>query len=389
MPHSTDNPPSGCAGSGPPVLPGEDGFKRHLMPSGCNLDGEDRAGYRRHVSDRGFGILATNVGLSIQTMHNWDLVNPNPDEARSLTIDFLSKQSTVDVDWSYAGSPSPWKNPVVTGPLGTATWQGTTYNKFRITWSTPNPAWAGATPGVLPGGADFHIGATFTGVDFNQPDPIIIQDITLFDAGASPLPLHPRLPMYDTGTVDSADGTFSLNFFPPASGAPMVLDDAVVYQLPRVASIESMIGSGRPVTFANERISVWSKTACETQNTRGEVRCILANVADRPHVEVTHRVGDPGVYDCSRGIPTPPTTAPDSPLHPDYEGPICAGTSRDPFPSTTVYVIATFVDREARHWDPERQEMVIGPVTSKVFYQFAGVRDVRRITPPPSTAPPR
>jgi hypothetical protein len=382
--HSVDNTPTACGGEpGLGPLPGEDNFKRHLMPSGCNLDGMDRANYRRHVSDRGFGLLATNVGLSIQTMHNWDLVNPNSASASSLRIDFLSTLSSVNVSWSFGGSSSPWINPVVSGPFGTTVWQGTTYNKFRITWSVANTAWTGPL-GVLPGGSQFHIGATFTGVDFNQPDPIIIQNITLFDAGSNPLILHPRLPTYDAGTIDGP-GNFAVNFFQPA-GAALVLQEAVAFQLPRVASIESMIGDGEPLTFERLPITPWSSSKCEPATERGLARCVLANLADPPHVEETRRVGEPGVYDCSHGIPV--LTAPDSPQIPDFEGPICAGSSRDPFPSTTVYIIATFVDPAAEHWDAERKEMVIGPETSKVFYQFAGVRDISKLKPT-GEQPPR
>jgi hypothetical protein len=381
--HTDDNPPSGCEDPGPQPLPGEDGFKRHLMPAGCNLNGQDRTTYRRHFSDRTFGLLAANVGLSIQTMHNWDLVNPNAAEAQSLTIEFLSSLPAVTVGWTWKGYTSPWIDPVVSGPLGNATWKGKPFKKYKITWSTPNPAWGG-TPGVLPGGAQFHIGATFTGVDFNQPDPIIVQDITLLDAGSSPLTLRPRLPIYDTGELDAANDTFSLQFFPPVDGsAPLVLQEAVVYQLPRVASIESMIGDGKPMTFDNQPIVPWSASRCETTR-ENIVSCVLGHLSDPPHVQVTKRVGEPGVYDCSHGIPR--ISRGDSPTAPDNDGPICAGTSRDPFPSTTIYVVATFVDPRAEHWDPRKREMVSGPVASKVFYQFAGVRDPRRLI---ATAPLR
>lgn len=386
--HTDDNPPVGCDDPGAGTLPGEDGFKKHLMPAGCNLDGQDRADYRRHISDRTFGLLATNVGLSIETMHNWDLINPNPDDATSLAIDFLSTLPAVNVDWVFNGSQSPWIEPVVSGPLGTAIWQGTTYNRFRITWSKGNPAWAGS-PGLLPGGAQFHIGATFTGVDFNQPDPIIIQNITLFDEKSNPLTLHPRLPMYDSGTLDPATNDFWLHFYVAAIDPnPLILQEAVVYQLPRVASIESMIGDGKPMTFDSLPITPWSAGKCEpSTDGRTAANCRLGNLADRPHVEVAHSLGEKGVYDCSNGVPTVRTTG-DSPVSPDSEGPICAGSSRDPFPSTTVYVIATFVDPKAEHWDATRREMVTGPVTSKVFYQFAGVRDPRRLTAA-TTAPKR
>ncbi len=377
--HTDDNPPSGCEVAGPGPLPGEDSYVQHLMPAGCYLDGPSRADYRRHFSDRTFGLLATNVGLSIQTMHNWDLVNPNAAAATSLAIDFLSTQTSVSVDWTWKGSTSPWVDPVVSAPLGTAMWQGQTYNKFRITWSAGNPAWAGGSPGVLGGGAQFHVGATFTGVDFNQPDPIIIQNITLFDASSTPLTLHPRLPIYDAGALDSADGSFALNFFPPWSGGALALQSAVVYQLPRVASIESMVGDGSPRTFDHQPIVPWSASRCTRSTTTDNAyRCVLGHLSDPPHVQVTRRVGEPGVVDCSNGIPRAALRV-DSAITPDSDGPICAGTSRDPFPSTTLYVIATFVDPQARHWDPIQKQWIVGPVASKIYYQFAGVRNPRRL----------
>jgi hypothetical protein len=93
----------------------------------------------------------------------------------------------------------------------------------------------------------------------------------------------------------------------------------------------------------------------------------------KPHVLVRHRLGDPGVVDCSHGVPTM-RAAEDSLKPPDDEGPVCAGRERDPFPSTTVYVIATFVDPREKHFDPVTHEFVTGPVKSVVYYQFAGIR---------------
>jgi hypothetical protein len=192
--HNDDDPPSGgfgtaCGEYGLGPDSGEDAVTRHLMPNGCRLDGPARTTFRRHVSNRAYGILATNVGLSIQTMHNWDLVNPNSAAGNSLSIDFLSALSSVTVAWSYAGASSPWINPTVTALGTTAIWHGATLNRYRITWSTPNPAWAGPA-GAVNGGANFHIGATFTGVDFNVPDPIVIQNVTLFNAASVALALR-------------------------------------------------------------------------------------------------------------------------------------------------------------------------------------------------------
>jgi hypothetical protein len=213
-------------------------------------------------------------------------------------------------------------------------------------------------------------------VDFNQPDPIIINNVTLY-SGSTALALHPRLPIYDVGSLDSADGSFALTFQRPA-GAIMRLDRAVIYQLPRVASIDSMNGDQRPYTFDRMPIRPWTETTCTPQALRENIRCVIAHITDRAHVLSVHNVGEPGVYDCSKGIPWDKFRQ-DSKGAPDVDGPICAATVRDPFPSATVYVIATFVDPSAKHWDPVKKRYVTGPVTSKVYYQFSGVRNPKRL----------
>jgi hypothetical protein len=152
----------------------------------------------------------------------------------------------------------------------------------------------------------------------------------------------------------------------------------MIYQLPRLASIDSLNGHEKPFTFDKERIRPWSATKCASQRLRREIRCVIAHVEDRPHVRSVHKLGEPNVYDCSKGIPREWTNK-DSKGSPDSDGPICAASVRDPFPSTAVYVVATFVDPAAKHWNPRRKAYVRGPVTSKVFYQFAGVRDLARL----------
>ena len=377
--HTDDDPPNdptGQAGLGP--APGEDAFNRHLMPTGYDLTGPDRANFRRHFSDRDYGILATNVGLSVETMHNWDLVNPNAESASSLAVDFLSTQGSMNLTWSYTGGLSPWVNPTVTGPSGTAVFKGSTYNKYRITWSAGNGSWSNPSPGVLAGGAVFHIGAAFTGVDFNAADPIIIQDVTLFDASSAALALHPRLPSYDAGTLDAADGAFNLQFNPPPGAPQMRLEGASIFQLPRLATIESMVGAGHPFARDKEPIRPWSASVCPAQ-ALGEraATCLVANLKDLPHVSVVHHVGEPGVIDCSTNTTAGREAAKDSLNWPDYEGPVCAGEQFDPFPSAVVYVVATFVDPNAKHYDSAKKGYAVGPVTSRVYYQFAGIRKVK------------
>ena len=388
--HTDDDPPP-CPASpvcddsqgGPTPTPGEDAYYQHLMPAGYNLTATQRADYRRHFSDRTYGLLATNVGLSVETMHNWNLINPNAQKAYSLSIDFLSTlPSAPPISWTYAGGQSPWLNPTVSGPSGTAVFKGTTYNKYTITWSSPNPAWSDPSPGVVEGAASFHIGTTFTGVDFTVPDAIIIQDVTLFDASSNPLALHPRLAGYDAGTVDASDGTFSLHFFPIAGAPALRLQSARIYQLPRVAAIESLVGDGRPMARDKLPIVPWSVTECKPSELRDGATCTVAKLTQPPHVKVIYALGQPGVYDCTQGVPNIPQRNPvkggnarSDASHPlDYEGPICAGSQQDPFPSTTVYVIAKFVDPAAKHYDPVSKQYIVGPVVSTAYYQFAGIR---------------
>jgi hypothetical protein len=385
--HTDDDPPAGgfgnaCGEYGAGPAAGEDAVTRHLMPNGCRLDGAARTTFRRHFSDRAFGILATNVGLSIQTMHNWDFTNPNAAAAHSLTMDFLSSAASINIDWVYTWIGSPWTNPTVAA-MGTGTWHGTTLNKYRITWSAPNGNWQGF-PGTVNGGGNFHVGVTFTGVDFNLPDAIVIQNVTLYDAASNPLTLHPRAPIYDAGTPDAPDGAFAIHF-EAGAGPPLQLQQAVIYQLPRVAAIESMVGSGRPMTFDHLPIRPWTATKCAPAVLRERLRCVVANLNDRPHILDVHRLGERNVVDCRNGLPREVLRGNyevdhrDSRSIPDNDGPICAAIVRDPFPSTTVYVIATFVDPSAKHWDPKVRRYVVGPVTTKLFYQFAGIRDLRRL----------
>ncbi len=86
------------------------------------------------------------------------------------------------------------------------------------------------------------------------------------------------------------------------------------------------------------------------------------------------------MIDCGRGsirIQHPERgTLGDRPKPLDYEGPICAGTQHDLFPATTVYVVASFEEPNVKHYDPAQKAYVVGPVSSKLFYQFSGIRDV-------------
>ena len=74
--------------------------------------------------------------------------------------------------------------------------------------SLPPPVKPGANgaSGVVPGGANFHVGVTFSEADFGVPDAVIVSKVTLLDGGGTPLELQPRMVAYDTGALDAGDG---------------------------------------------------------------------------------------------------------------------------------------------------------------------------------------
>jgi hypothetical protein len=347
------------------VLPGEDAFTRHLMPAGSDVNQEQRAGYRRHFSDTEFSTLAANIGLSIQTMHNWDLVNPNAAAARRFRLTFLSPQPSVLLSWDYDGPMSPWDNPAVTS-FGTQAFGGTTYNRYRITWSA-GKGWSGGAAGEVPGGAEFHVGATFSGVDFNQPNPIVITNSELLDAGGNPLPLKPRIPGYDAGTVSLVDGSLILelvNFVRP--GRPMRIRNVLVRQLPRVMSIDSMVPGGGMRDPFGERFRPWPNgselllpRARVLQGKRDRLRLDVASLEQRRHILTQVRPG------CQAG--DAPGGLPDAAR-------CTGGPVVSLFPATTLLVTADAVTPNAKVWNRRRKRFVRRDLTTRVYYQLGGRR---------------
>lgn len=341
---------------------GEDPLVHHIMAAGANFSYNDRAGYRRHFSNNELSILANNVGLSIQTMWNWDFINPNAETAYRLRMTFLSTKPSIVLSWSYTGSLSPWTSPVVTGPIGTQVFRGTTYNQYQIEWST-GQTWSGGTPGQVPGGASFHVGATFSSVNFTDPDAIIITAAELLDNAGAALALRPRLPGFDSGTPDAADGTLNLRFFNFAA-RPLIIRNVVVRELPRVMSLEAMVRNGRIIDVRGERFDPWpasTRTAVKEANVRarGNLKVPLARLDQKPRVrkvvtekdcEAQDRVSGRDVARCNPGVST------------------------DMFPATTVYVTATIVDPKARYWDRKIGRYVEGPLETHLYYQIAGRR---------------
>jgi hypothetical protein len=340
---------------------GEDALTRHVMARGSNYTDEQRAGYRRHFSDHEMSILASNVGLSIQTMHNWDMVNPNAAAARRLRITFLAPSATVTQSWSYSGDRSPWINPAVSGSLGTQTFKGTSYHRHTITWST-GQSWSGGASGTVPGGAGFHVGATFSSIDFDQPDPIIITKTELLDSGGTALALSPRLPGYDAGTLDSSDGTLDMQFTNLAAGQ-LDISDVLVREFPRPVSIDALVPGAKLFDVFGEPALPWERSSHVLLGKRpaalkrGASRSVtLAKLGQGRHI--LQRVG----RDCAGG---------DAESEPDVR--FCRpGFNVDLFPATTVVVRATAIARHVKHFDRKRKRYVTGDLKSTVFVQIAG-----------------
>lgn len=339
---------------------GEDILQHHIMARGVNFSYADRAGFRRHFSNNEFSILASNVGLSIQTMWNWDMVNPNSQTGRRLRMDFLSTQPSLILSWSFDGASSPWINPTVTGPSGTQVFKGTTYNRYRLEWSTNNPA--SATPGQVAGGGAFHTGATFSGVNFSDPDAIIITDVQLLDNSGNPLALKPRLAGFDGGVLDSADGALNISIFNPTE-AELIIQDFRVQELPRVMSLNSMVPGGRMEDPFGQPFYPWpqrSKQVIDRAVIRkgGELKIPVARMSDKRHVfEVVTERDCREAQDRRRGADTARCRP---------------GVNVSLFPSTTLFITATVIDPAMRHWDPRKKAFVVGPVATKIFYQLAG-----------------
>jgi len=347
---------------GAAVLPGEPGITTHIMPAGSNVPFSARAGFRRHFDDTSFGILASNVGLSLETLHNWDYTNPNAVSASSLRLEVLSTTATLTISWAYNGNLSPWINPVVSGPTGTRVFRGTTYNVFQLDFTT-GQAWANGASGVVPPGVAFHVGAAFSEVDFGVPDPVLVSNVTLRDAGGAALTLHPRMVGYDAGALDASDGSLDLSFFNMDDPSrPLDVSNVVLQQLPRVLSLLNMVQGGPLASFDGQPITPWSKT---NLNIGGSLAANPASIA-------IGRMGDPRHIfkqfsgNCGGEIG-------DS-QDPDFEVNNCPdfGTSLDMFPSTTSFVSATVTDPNATHYDPVQRKLVVGPLQSRVFFQLAG-----------------
>ncbi len=354
---------------------GEDPLVNHLMPSGNNIPCADRVGHLRHFSDQDYGILANNVGLTIQSLANWDFINPNASNARGLRMEVLSLSATLTPTWSYFGptSRSPWLAPSVSGPLGTKVFKGTVYNRFLVTWNAPEP-WVSATPGNLPGvvrgGEQFHVGAAFAEEDIqNTSTQVVISDIVLLDAAGNPLALHPRVPTFGSAAL-AADGSFSFTFANLAA-ANLVLRNLRAFVLPRQLDIHSMIFSKPGVIdffdVQGQKMQPWREVQLPTvaelpagsADKPGEASFVLGNLfKDGRNVRIKTNADSNDVQGAVNEVNRPPLRA----------------LLTDPFPGASVMVTGELVEPGVPIWDPVQQKYIPGDLITNVFLQVAGQR---------------
>lgn len=359
------------------VHSGEDGFVHHIMPAGPSMPCSNRVGERRHFSDQDFGILANNVGLTLQSLANWDFVNPNSATASRLRMQVLSRSATLTPVSTYLGSLSPWNAPTVSGPSGTQIFKGISYNRFTVTWQSAK-AWAspnqpGSIAGQVRGAEQFHIGTHFAQEDIlNTSDQVVILDATLLDAGGNALPLHPRVPTFNTGTL-SSDGNFILGLA-NLQAVNLVLRNWRGFVLPRPAHIDSMLrsGGGEPKLFdiQQEPINPWRQiqlpTALEfpagSSDKPGEARLMLGNLLKEGHnVRIKYR-----------GSPTAPQDATVGAQ--EVNGDVKGALATDPFPGASVFLEGDLVEPNALQWDADKKTFVNKDLVTHVFLQVAGKR---------------
>lgn len=352
-------------------------------PGSDELTYEARAANVRHFSDQSYEILGHDIGLNIKTVHNWDFTNPNEKDAHSLTVTLLSEAEDLTMSWSYTGSKSPWINAKLVevtddddGTDDLVSFQGKDYREYEVRFADPQ-SWNGATPGVVPSGTVFHIGATF-----QESDAVIVYETTLYGSDGDELPLHPRMIGYEVGPPDPVTGNVLFNVMntsvsSPAPGptpgpAPgpgpsdLQVQDLRVFLLPRLADINTMVDRAELKDIrgldVQQRPLQGGRRPPQSLTVGAEpVKLIIANMNDARHVDITY-----DATDCEPGFVPADAEGGEIVYCPD-------GTSLSLFPSTYVYITATIVDPNATHFDVAEGKMVTGPVMSRLFYQVAGI----------------
>lgn len=341
-----------------------------------------------HHSDASYEAMAHSVGLTAQTVSNWDFVNPNSATADRLVIKLMAPSpSNLTEGWIYGGQLSPWSTAVLV--LNTSIYfHGIAHDEYLLIFHLDKP-WLNGADGRVPGGAMFHVGASIQGGSY------VIYDAILSSGGVD-LPLHPRMvdfagitgfrPAGGTGTTG-----FSLRLTnsSPERG-PLIVRDLDVQFSPRMIDIETMVAGAiprglddRPVALysrerTRNRADIPERAALRQREFRlgGEPVAIpLAALSDPRHV----MMDGSGCSERGSAPRETPGPAPANTGWTDNDGGCARRTALSLFPATYVYVSATIVDPAARHWDARRRRMVTGRVATRLFFQVAGtVPDANR-----------
>jgi hypothetical protein len=320
--------------------------KLHLMRRGRFYDAEDRA-KPRYFSNFETSLLARNIGLSIDTMWTWEFTNPNTQPAATLRMELLSVRKDLTMSWAFAKETSPWVDPVFSGPLDKRVFRGREYNVYRIEWSAGNPQWAGGAPGQVPQGKTFQVGATFSSLQNDIPDNVIISGLTLFDANGQALQRQPPWMGFDAGVFESRSQDLNVRFF-NLLDRRLTLRGMMVRDLPRVMSINAMMRD-KPISDVLDRPflpwewGVRGPLPASTVLPDGIADMPVANRRQGRHISVQRGIdscmpeeGSSGL-NCHAGL-----------------------TADDLFPATTMYITATIVDADG--------------LESQLYYQVAGRR---------------
>lgn len=354
------------------ALPGETPTNSHLLATGstgltCNGRVLDR-----HFSDTSYSILGHNVGLNSETLHNWDFVNPNGAPAHGMKIKILSSATSLNMNWVYLWTMAPWDSPNVSGILGTQVYQGTSYNVFELTYSTPK-SWSGGANGVVPPGSVFHLGATFN-------ENVIVVDTQLFDSSNNLMVLAPRIPSYDVGDINIVNGNFEIALSNVEPDRPFIIRDLQVQLLPRTAAVESMMRNEAPFFLSNgEQVRInpvtnvpilWeSEGGKEIILTEEPLVVPIANLAKGRNIDFIYE-NEP---DCIEANPQRPDVVKDAAIGTPEVDYCKDGTALSLFPATRVYITATVIEPDVKHWDPSRRQYVMGPQETRIYFQTAGL----------------
>lgn len=362
----------GVAHGNSAALPGETPTNSHILATGstgltCNGRVLDR-----HFSDTSYSILGHNVGLNSETLHNWDFVNPNGAPAHGMKIKILSSATSLNMNWVYLWTMAPWDSPNVSGVLGTQVYQGTTYNIFELTYTTPK-SWSGGADGVVPPGSIFHLGATFN-------ENVIVVDTQLYDSSSNLMTLAPRIPSYDVGDINIVNGNFEIALANLEPERPFIIRDLQVQLLPRTAAVESMMRNEAPFFLSNgDRVRInpvtnvpilWeSEGEREVYLTEEPLIVPIANIAKGRNIDFLYE-DDP---DCEKDIAQQRTLEQDAAIGTPEVKYCKKGTALSLFPATRVYITATVIEPDVKHWDPRRREYVMGPLETRIYFQTEGV----------------